>query len=95
MDARLIDTSKLPSRHMTEAAARAPQRFRTDVRGLTKGQTARFDGPASCRAEWASRETGTTSGYLWNHAQTADLARDGGLPRPGEAAEKETTDADV
>src|SRR5215216_4927844 len=54
MDARLIDKKKLPSRHVTEGAARAPHRSYLYAMGLTKEQIAQpLVGVASCWNEAA------------------------------------------
>jgi dihydroxy-acid dehydratase len=54
MDARLIDKSKLPSRHVTEGPARAPHRSYLYAMGLTKEQIAQpLVGVATCWNEAA------------------------------------------
>src|SRR5215210_4412523 len=54
MDARLIDKSKLPSRHVTEGPARAPHRSYLYAMGLTKAQIHQpLVGVASCWNEAA------------------------------------------
>jgi dihydroxy-acid dehydratase len=40
-------------------------------------------------AEWKSRSTEYTSGYLWKYAQQVGPARTGAVTQPGGAAEKE------
>jgi dihydroxy-acid dehydratase len=54
MDARLIDKSKLPSRHVTEGPARAPHRSYLYAMGLTREQIAQpLVGVATCWNEAA------------------------------------------
>ncbi len=54
MDARLIDKSKLPSRHVTEGPERAPHRSYLYAMGLTREQIAQpFVGVATCWNEAA------------------------------------------
>jgi dihydroxy-acid dehydratase len=42
------------------------------------------------RADWAPREMGFGSGYLWKYAQTVGPAKDGAVTHPGGAAERQT-----
>ena len=89
MDACLVDRSKLPGRHGTEAAQCAPQRFRSDVPAL----------PAPFRAlvgrhDRSARATGYRSGAIRNYAQAMGPARNGAASHPGGAVEV-VSDADM
>jgi dihydroxy-acid dehydratase len=77
MDARLIDKSKLPSRHVTEGPERAPHRSYLYAMGLTREQIAQpFVGVATC----------------WNEAAPCNIAlmRQAQAVKQGVAAAKGT-----
>src|SRR5215216_4623651 len=79
MDARLIDKSKLPSRHVTEGPARAPHRSYLYAMGLTKEQIAQpLVGVATC---W--NEAAPCNISLMRQAQAVKkgVAAAGGTPR--------------
>src|SRR5881409_3098908 len=79
MDARLIDKSKLPSRHVTEGPERAPHRSYYYAMGLTKEQIHQpFVGVASC---W--NEAAPCNIALMRQAQAVKkgVAAGGGTPR--------------
>src|SRR3712207_2806152 len=79
MDARLIDKSHLPSRHVTEGPERAPHRSYYYAMGLTRGQIAQpFIGVATC---W--NEAAPCNIALMRQAQSAKKGVDeaGGTPR--------------
>ena len=79
MDAKTFDKSKLPSRHVTQGAARAPHRSYYYAMGLTEEQINRpFVGVASC---W--NEAAPCNISLMRQAQSAKKGVDeaGGTPR--------------
>jgi len=79
MDARLIDKSKLPSRHVTEGPARAPHRSYLYAMGLTREQIAQpLVGVATC---W--NEAAPCNISLMRQAQSVKkgVAAAGGTPR--------------
>src|SRR4028118_1182885 len=79
MDARLIDKSKLPSRHVTVGPARAPHRSYLYAMGLTKEQIAQpLVGVATC---W--NEAAPCNIALMRQAQAVKkgVAAAGGTPR--------------
>jgi len=79
MDARLIDKSKLPSRHVTEGPERAPHRSYYYAMGLTRQQIAQpFVGVATC---W--NEAAPCNISLMRQAQAVKkgVAAAGGTPR--------------
>jgi dihydroxy-acid dehydratase len=79
MDARLIDKSKLPSRHVTEGPERAPHRSYYYAMGLTRHQIAQpFVGVATC---W--NEAAPCNISLMRQAQAVKkgVAAAGGTPR--------------
>jgi dihydroxy-acid dehydratase len=79
MDARLIDKSRLPSRHVTEGPARAPHRSYYYAMGLTARQIAQpFVGVATC---W--NEAAPCNIALMRQAQAVKkgVASAGGTPR--------------
>src|SRR6266498_4023230 len=79
MDARAFDKSKLPSRHVTEGASRAPHRSYYYAMGLTEEQIHRpFVGVVSC---W--NEAAPCNIALMRQAQSAKKGVDaaGGTPR--------------
>jgi dihydroxy-acid dehydratase len=79
MDARLIDKSKLPSRHVTEGPERAPHRSYYYAMGLTAAQIHRpFVGVATC---W--NEAAPCNIALMRQAQAVKkgVAAAGGTPR--------------
>jgi dihydroxy-acid dehydratase len=79
MDARLIDKSKLPSRHVTEGPERAPHRSYYYAMGLTRQQISQpFVGVATC---W--NEAAPCNISLMRQAQAVKkgVAAAGGTPR--------------
>ena len=79
MDHRVVDKSKLPSRHVTEGPSRAPHRSYYYAMGLTKGQIHQpFVGVASC---W--NEAAPCNISLMRQAQAVKkgVASAGGTPR--------------
>ncbi|MBM6596438.1 dihydroxy-acid dehydratase [Microvirga pudoricolor] len=79
MDARLIDKSRLPSRHVTEGPARAPHRSYLYAMGLTREQIAQpLVGVATC---W--NEAAPCNISLMRQAQSVKkgVAAAGGTPR--------------
>jgi dihydroxy-acid dehydratase len=79
MDARRIDKSRLPSRHVTEGPERAPHRSYYYAMGLTRGQMSQpFVGVASC---W--NEAAPCNIALMRQAQAVKkgVAVGGGTPR--------------
>src|SRR4051812_7351385 len=79
MDARLIDKSKLPSRHVTEGPARAPHRSYLYAMGLTREQIHQpLVGVATC---W--NEAAPCNISLMRQAQAVKkgVAAAGGTPR--------------
>jgi dihydroxy-acid dehydratase len=79
MDARLIDKSRLPSRHVTEGPERAPHRSYYYAMGLTRQQIAQpFVGVATC---W--NEAAPCNISLMRQAQAVKkgVAAAGGTPR--------------
>ena len=56
MNARVFDKSKLPSRHVTEGAARAPHRSYLYAMGLTEGRISQLHGQAMSRLRVALPE---------------------------------------
>src|SRR3712207_9507750 len=79
MDARLIDKSKLPSRHVTEGPERAPHRSYYYAMGLTAEQIHQpFVGVATC---W--NEAAPCNIALMRQAQAVKkgVASAGGTPR--------------
>ncbi len=79
MDKRVVDKSRLPSRHVTEGPSRAPHRSYYYAMGLTKGQIHQpFVGVASC---W--NEAAPCNISLMRQAQAVKkgVAAAGGTPR--------------
>src|SRR3978361_1253987 len=79
MDARLIDKSKLPSRHVTEGPSRAPHRSYLYAMGLTKQQIHQpLVGVATC---WNEAAPCNISLMRQAHAVKKGVASAGGTPR--------------